>query len=1019
MTSIDNPILNSPYEQPDRYYEIGLQGPTGEIKEGRRPSESFIPIAVSRKGGKGKSNAVQEAFDFDATGERREKNSLINDVRRDVAKWRRGGEYAGVTPITRKLLQHWADPERENRVIFAQREAAETAIFLTEVAGRTHGYADWRKRLEPQNEAHNAGLPRAALKMATGSGKTVVMAMLIAWQTLNKVQSPRDARFTNRFLVVAPGITIRDRLRVLLPEDTENYYDLRDLIPADLKGGLEHARIVITNYHAFQLKDAKEIKGVAKNTRLLLKGDRKDDPFKETPQAMVSRVLRDLGADKQQVIVLNDEAHHCYMDRPLPAGEKVAKEHEAANEEARVWFKGLQAVAKHVGIKQIFDLSATPFYLAGSGYNEGYIFPWTVSDFSLMDAIESGIVKVPRTPVDDDAAHELVTYLRLWDFVGAALPKRAAKDKVAGWLPPPELEGALRSLHRSYEKAFNHWEAELQQHGETPPVFIVVCPNTVVSKLVYDWIAGEELVENDEVIAHKPGNLALLSNVQDGRPLARPRTVLIDSAQLESGEAMKDDFKQAAGAEVASFKAEYRRRNPGADVEQLTDEDLLREVMNTVGKKGKLGEQVRCVVSVSMLTEGWDANTVTHILGVRAFRSQLLCEQVVGRGLRRRSYAVNDEGHFEPEYANVYGIPFQFISSDKPIKDPLPPKPVQQVAALEGREHLRIRFPKLTGYRVELPDEDIWLDLESAPAFEIGPNTVPRWVEMQGVVGAGEHERGEDRSYRPQEVAFALAKRILDTQFNTVDDKRPWLFPKLTRMCLDWIEQKVQLAEGYTLAYLMTITEAQAEAAEQVWNAITRQVGNRRERLRPMLNRFDPEGSTGDVDFDTRKATVPTEKSEVSHVTLDGKDGNTWEQLLASELELNINVVAYAKNDHLGFTIPYVHKGRTHSYVPDFLVRLKPLDHDDPTRTLIVEVSGSQKSPGPTIAKATTARDSWCASVNNHGGFGRWGYIEMTNPLDFKSRLAEAIQLLYDDAPIIGDPDLLDFNDDARSARGA
>jgi type III restriction enzyme len=1019
MTSIDNPILNPPYEQPDRYYEVGPQGPTGEVREGRRPSESFIPIAVTRKGRTGQGETVQESFDFDATGERREKNSLINDVRRDVAKWRRGGEYAGVTPISRKLLQYWADPDRENRVIFAQREAAETAIFLTEVAGRTHGYADWRKRLEPQNDLHNAGLPRAALKMATGSGKTVVMAMLIAWQTLNKVQSPRDARFTNRFLIVAPGITIRDRLRVLLPQDTENYYDLRDLIPVDLKGGLEHARIVITNYHAFQLKDAKEIKGVAKNTRLLLRGDKKGDPFKETPQAMVSRVLRDLGADKQQILVLNDEAHHCYMDRPLPVGEKAAKEQEVANEEARVWFKGLQAVAKHVGVKQIFDLSATPFYLAGSGYNEGYIFPWTVSDFSLMDAIESGIVKVPRTPVDDDAAHELVTYLRLWDFVGEALPKRAAKGNVTGWLPPPELEGALRSLHRSYKKAFNHWEAELKQHGEPPPVFIVVCPNTVVSKLVYDWISGEEMVDNDEVVAQKPGNLALLSNVQNGQPLARPRTVLIDSAQLESGQAMKPDFKLAASAEIASFKAEFRRRNPGADADQLTDEDLLREVMNTVGKKGKLGEQVRCVVSVSMLTEGWDANTVTHILGVRAFRSQLLCEQVVGRGLRRRSYAVNDQGYFEPEYANVYGIPFQFIASDKPIKDPLPPKPVQQVAAMEGREHLRIHFPKLTGYRVELPDGDIWLDMEQAPAFEIGPNTVPRWVEMQGVVGAGERERGEERDFRAQEVAFALAKRILDTQFNTVDDKRPWLFPKLIVMCRDWIEKKVQLAEGYTLAYLMTITEAQAEAAEQVWNAITRQVGNRRERLRPMLNRFDPQGSTGDVDFDTRKATVPTEKSEVSHVTLDGKDGNTWEQLLASELELNRNVEAFVKNDHLGFTIPYVHKGRTHSYVPDFLVRLRQVGGEELNRTLIVEVSGSQKSPGPTIAKATTARDSWCASVNNHGGFGRWGYIEMTHPLEFKARLAEAIQLLYDDASIIGDPDLLDFNENARSARGA
>jgi type III restriction enzyme len=355
---------------------------------------------------KGKDDGQVE-FDFDATGERRQQNTLINDLRRDVERWRRGGQYPGVTPISRKLLQHWADPDRENRVLFCQREAAETAIFLTEVAGRK-GTADWRQRLEPENEAHNSGLPRIALKMATGSGKTVVMAMLIAWQTLNKVQAPRDARFTNRFLIVTPGITIKDRLRVLLPEDTENYYDLRDLIPADLKGGLDHARIVITNYHAFQLKDAKEIRNVARNTRLLLKGDGTVDPFKESPQAMVTRVLRDLGStgtDKQQIIVLNDEAHHCYQDRVVTSGEKLSAAEKDANAEARVWFKGLQAAAKSVGIKQIYDLSATPYYLSGSGYNEGYLFPWTVSDFSLMDAIESGIVKVPRTPVDDDAAH--------------------------------------------------------------------------------------------------------------------------------------------------------------------------------------------------------------------------------------------------------------------------------------------------------------------------------------------------------------------------------------------------------------------------------------------------------------------------------------------------------------------------------------------------------------------------------------------------------------------------------------
>ncbi|MCA2245658.1 restriction endonuclease, partial [Mycobacterium sp. WUMAC-067] len=801
-------------------------------------------------------------------------------------------------------------------------------------------------------------------------------------------------------------------------------YDLRDLVPTDLKGGLDTARIVITNYHSFFLKDAREIRSIAKNTRLLLKGDRKDDPFKESPQAMVSRVLRDLGADKQQIMVLNDEAHHCYLARPIQAGEKRDKEQNEENEQAGVWFSGLRAVAKHVGIKQIWDLSATPFYLSGSGYNEGYIFPWTVSDFSLMDAIESGIVKVPRTPVDDDADDELVTYLQLWRHVGQQLPKRAAKDAVEDWLPPKELEGALRSLYRSYERAYEHWEANLRSYGETPPVFIVVCPNTVVSKLVYDWIAGEAIVEDDEVIAHKVGNLQLFNNVIDGQPVARPHSILVDSAQLESGEALKDDFKKAAGLEIAKFKAEYRQRNPGADIDKLTDEDLLREVMNTVGKKGKLGADIRCVVSVSMLTEGWDANTVTHILGVRAFGSQLLCEQVVGRGLRRRTYATNDDGYFEPEYANVYGIPFQFISGDKPVADPLPPKPSIEVRAIEGREHLRITFPKLDGYRVELPDEDMWIDLDDAPVFEIGPNTVPTWVEMGGVVGRRELDEGDPTHYRAQQVAFALAKRILDERFTAANDKRPWLFPRLVRICKDWIDKRVVTKGDYNLGHLMTITEARVLAAEQVWNAITRQQGNRRERLRPMINRFDPQGSTGSVNFVTRKRVATTEKSEVSHVTLDGKHGNTWEQRLAVELELNKNVHAYVKNDHLGFTIPYVHKGRSHSYVPDFLVRLTKHNESDVDRTLIIEVSGSQKnahSPGSPEQKATTARDSWCVAVNNHGGFGRWGYVEMKDPASFKVLIAESIQTLYEDAPIIGDPDLLDFYQTGtdRRARGA
>jgi type III restriction enzyme len=265
-------------------------------------------------------------------------------------------------------------------------------------------------------------------------------------------------------------------------------------------------------------------------------------------------------------------------------------------------------------------------------------------------------------------------------------------------------------------------------------------------------------------------------------------------------------------------------------------------------------------------------------------------------------------------------------------------------------------------------------------------------------------------------VAYRLAARLLKTSFAALgDDPRPWLFPQLVSITQQWLQQCVDIAPGYTVGHLLTSMEGQAEAAEAIHRAISVHAGDRRERLRPMLRRFDPVGSTADVAFPTRKAVVQTIKSEVSHVTLDGRDGNTWEQLLAAECELHRDVVAYAKNDHLGFAIPYVHQGRTHAYVPDFLVRLRPRE-DGIARTLIIEVSGGQKSPGPTKAKADTARDQWCAAVNNHGGFGRWGYVEITAMVGVREKLSEAIDLLYADAPIVGDPDLLDYDEVARGA---
>ena len=1011
---LSNPVINSPYEPPNAYFEIGPAGPTGQLIPGRRPSESYIPLPVGRKS----VQEEQQAFDFDVTGERREQNTLINDIRPEVERWR-ANNWNGVTPYTRKLLAHWAagPPDRDEPVLFCQREAAETAIFLTEVAGR-HGTADYRRRLEPENGLHNDGLPRVALKMATGTGKTVVMAMIIAWQVINKVMTPNDARFAKRFLVVTPGITIRDRLGVLHPERDENYYYERDLVPPDLWDALLQAQVEIINYHVFLPRDSKEIQDVSTNTRKLLRAGKPGDvdAFRETPDMVAARIMRLFGTGKGEIVVFNDEAHHCYQDKLLETGDAADSEDLDRNRDARVWFRGLCDLRRRAGIKVVYDLSATPYYLKGSGYNEGFIFPWVVSDFSLMDAIESGIVKIPRVPVDDDAAGKELVYLNLWDHIQPPLPRRRTlrpRDVdlgPQGWVMPEVLEGALRSLYRSYQQNYARYQASLAAVGEPPPVLIVVCPNTIVSKLVFDWIAGREAEFPDETRRLVPGNLRLLSNVDDeGTWTTRQRTILIDSEELESEDRRRPDFWKAAEREIEAFKQASRLRNPGADADKLTDADLLREAMNTIGKKGKLGEHIRCVVSVAMLTEGWDANTVTHILGIRPFRSQLLCEQVVGRGLRRRDYSVNpDTGRFEPEYAEVYGVPFAFIPVDRPTPEPRHPRPAVEVKAWPDRWELAIRFPKLDGYRVELPDETLHADFDDDSRMHLDHATVALWVKNQGVIGAAAEVDLEDiRNARPQRIAFAIAKTLIEREqfFAALGGaERPWLFPQLVEITRQWLDQCVTTEAGVTKGHLL-LTQAGARAAEKVFSSIIRYPESRHPVLMPIIRRFDPSGSTDDVHFVTRKVVMdpPPVKSHLNHVVLDGLRGNSWEEGMARAFEQDPRVKSYVKNERLGFMIPYVYEGRTHEYVPDFLVRLVT-EPDDVERILIVEVSGSLKSPGPTAAKADTARNQWCAAVNNWGEFGRWGYVEVHNPADAGPVLNDAIDSLYADRPIIGLP---------------
>jgi type III restriction enzyme len=972
---IENPILNSPFSEPRRHFRFTDEGITNEIVEERRISSYFVPIARPKKQAKN-----QLTFDTEWTEDRIEENKFINQVRERVAQWRKQGyPSSSITKTTKQLLDYWQRSDRNRKLFFCQIEAVETVIYVTEVA-KKFGETWIENKIHAANREANPLLYRIALKMATGSGKTVVMAMIIAWHALNKIANSQDPLFSDTFLIVTPGITIRDRLRVLLPNDPQNYYREMDIVPTDLREELGKARMIITNFHAF--KQREKISAGKLTKSILDKGN--GSAFTETPDQMVRRVCRELG-NKKNIIVINDESHHCYR-RKADGEEEVLKgdelkEAEKREEEARIWISGLEAVKSKLGLKAVYDLSATPFFLRGSGYPEGTLFPWVVSDFSLIDAIECGIVKVPRVPVADDSmVGQQPTYRDLWLRIREHLPKKGRKTQELAGEPnlPAELEGALQSLYLNYAKYYKRWEenTEARSRGLTPPVFIVVCNNTSVSKMVYDYIAGWEKTVSEQDIVVVPGKLPLFSNEENGNWSPRPNTILVDSRQLESGEAMSDDFKRIAAAEIEEFKSDYRLRFPGRDVDNLTDEDILREVMNTVGKPGKLGEQIKCVVSVSMLTEGWDANTVTHILGVRAFGTQLLCEQVVGRGLRRMSYAANDANMFQPEYAEVYGVPFSFIPSAGSAVDPRPGPMPTRVRALEDRAACEITFPRLTGYRYELPAETLSAKFTDDSKMVISTADIPTKTENAPIVGETSiHTLDDLKLRREQEVIFLLSKFVSERYLRDAENNsKPWLFPQLLKITRDWRDQCVSLKDN-TFIQLLLLIEFANNAAQKIYHAIVNaDSGNK--RLLPILRPFDTIGSTRYVDFDTTRSTYRTreDKCHVSDVVLH----SGWEGKMAQALEDMNEVLCYVKNQNLGFTIPYTLDSEEHDYIPDFIVKLDDGHGEKNPLNLIIEVTGEKKKDKE--VKVSTAKTLWVPAVNNHGGFGRWAFIEIQDP---------------------------------------
>ncbi|MGE4049703.1 MAG: BPTD_3080 family restriction endonuclease [Piscinibacter sp.] len=1004
----ERPILNSPYEYPARHWELGEdKQPTQRIVEARRRADFVMPIPAPKKR-KGADKQAALLFDERSTQEQQyDHTAVINAVRAEVDKWRAlpNPNDWRVTPETARLLQHWRHHDFSNtRPFFCQVEAAETAIWLTEVAPQLGKSAErFIEHLANANQDANPGLNRLALKLATGAGKTTVMAMLIAWQTVNAVRRPGSKKFTRGFLIVTPGITIRDRLRVLRPNDPDSYYASRELVPSDMLDDLNKAKIVITNYHAFKLRERVEL---SKGGRQLLQGRTGDAPETlETEGQMLQRVMPEL-MGLPQVMVINDEAHHCYREKPKAAADtddddlsgEDKKEAEQNNEAARLWINGIEAVQRKIGVTRVMDLSATPFFLRGSGYAEGTLFPWTLSDFSLMDAIECGIVKLPRVPIADNIpGGEMPMYRELWKHIAKQMPKKG-RGKASGLDPhklPTPLITALEALYGHYAKTFELW----QRAGiNVPPCFIVVCNNTATSKLVYDYIAGFEREHEDGTRSHEAGRLELFRNHDEhGNALGHPRTLLIDSEQLESGEALDDNFRGVAADEIERFRREIIERSgdPRA-ADTISDQDLLREVMNTVGKAGRLGESIRCVVSVSMLTEGWDTNTVTHVLGVRAFGTQLLCEQVIGRALRRQSYELNNDGLFNVEYADVLGIPFDF-NAEPVVAPPQKPRETVRVQAVRpDRDALEIRFPRVQGYRIELPEERITATFDADSTLTLTPELVGATeTRNSGIIGEPvDLTLAHTADVRPSQVVYELTSHLVLHKWRDPGEApRLHLFGQLKRIVKQWLDEGHLVCKGGTYPAQLKYKALADTACERITAGIVRAELAKSRPIQAVLDPYNPTGSTRHVAFNTTKTERYATDAHLCHVNWVVLDSD-WEAEFCRVAEKHPRVRAYVKNHNLGLEVPYRYQAETRRYRPDFIVRIDDGHGDDDLLNLVVEIKGYRGEDAK--EKKSTMDNYWVAGVNRLGSHGRWAFAEFTDVYAMQHDFAEKLQEAFD-----------------------
>ncbi len=929
---IDHLIINSPFEEPKYYLHYLREKRLFEKRDGRRPAGYVVATPDS------------QAFDDPGIFV---PLPMVNQIRPRVKAWRENG-YAGVTGITKRLLEHWYDKnQRQYPFFFCQLEAIETLIWHIEAP------ASEKVGLDIPSDGD---LTRLCSKMATGSGKTVVMAMLIAWQVLNKVTYPTDNRFSKNILVIAPGLTVKERLKVLQPFGRGNYYDEFSVIPSGLIEKLRQGKVLVHNWHKLGWESEEQI---AKKRSVDKRGVKSDEAY-------VREVLGDM-AKARNMIVINDEAHHAWRENP-EALKKYLRMRDMKDSalEATIWVGGLDRINKARGILNCFDFSATPFAPSGGKSSQETLFPWVVSDFGLNDAIESGLVKTPRVVVRDDALPDAKTYKsKLYHIYQAPEVKTNLSQKAELQDPLPDLViNAYHLLGADWHETAKLWS---ESGRTTPPVMITVANTTNTAariKNAFDHkkIRPEELCDPERIL-HIDSKVLAMAEAQD----EVKRTIEVSD---EDEEIEEKPQKKLTKAELA---------------------EQLRLAVDTVGKKGQPGEQIQKVISVGMLSEGWDAKTVTHIMGLRAFTSQLLCEQVVGRGLRRTSYEDFDEnGFYRPEYVNIFGVPFTFLPHESQDENgpPPPPTPKTAIEPETAKRQFEIRWPNVIRIdRVYRPQ--LSFNWEQIKPLELNAFETRQIAEMAPVVdGKTDITKVSQidlekmgREYRLQRIIFEVARDNYDQIQKNWKGSKEYLLAQLIRLVEQFLAKgKIQITPSLfhqdEFRRRIIITLNMNKVVQHIKNAIDYQ---NVESLEPVFDKDHPIRSTGDMrTWYTGKPCEYAKKSHINYCVYD----STWEACEAFELDRNPNVQAWVKNDHLGFEIIYTFQGIVRKYRPDFIIQLKTGDF------LVLETKGQDTEQDKT---KRAFLDEWVKAVNNKGGFGKWSSAISFNPSDLPEILNKEI----------------------------